>query len=70
MLGVRSVMLNPGRRWAVRWNSVTVGTPGAGYVVRGMGVGRRMRSVVSGPVVSGPVMMRVRVCHSVTARRM
>ena len=65
MVGVRSVMLKPARRWGVRWSGVTAGALGAGYVVPGMDVWGRMRSVVS-----VPVMMRVRVCHSVTARRM
>ena len=65
MLGVRTLMLNPARRWGVRRSGVTPGALGAGYVVPGMDVGRRMRSVVT-----VPVMMRVRVRHSVTARRM
>ena len=64
MLGVRGVMLNLAHRWRVGWIRVTVGALAAGYVVHGMGVGRGMRSVVS------VCMMRVRVCHSVTARRM
>jgi hypothetical protein len=59
MLGVRSVLLNPARRWGVRWSGVTVGALGTGDVVPGMDVWRRMRSVGS-----VPVMMRVRVCHS------
>jgi hypothetical protein len=65
MLGVSGVMLSPTRRRGVRWSGVTVGALGTGYVVPGMGVGRRTRSVVT-----VPVMMRVGACHSVTARRM
>ena len=65
MFGVRRVMLNLARRWGVTWSGVTAGALGARYVVPGMGVWRRTRSVVS-----VPVMMRVGVCHSVTARRM
>ena len=59
VVGVRGVMLNRARRWGVRWSGVTGGARGARYVVPRVGVGRRMRALVSVPVV-----MRMRVCHS------
>jgi hypothetical protein len=59
MIGVRSVLLTRARRWDVRCSGVTVGALSTTYGMRGMGVGRCVR-----PVVSVPVMMRVRVCHS------
>jgi hypothetical protein len=57
---VRTVALNTARGWRVCWGGVP-----AIHVVPGMGVWRGTRGVVSVRVV-----MRVRVRHRVTARRM